>query len=52
MSLKIIENNENKGWSPANNQGAEIAEGNILLFLSNDMEVDKNWIKEITKIFT
>jgi GT2 family glycosyltransferase len=51
IKLKIIENNENKGWSPANNQGAEIAEGNILLFLSNDMEVDKNWIKEITKIF-
>ncbi|NJE55733.1 glycosyltransferase, partial [Thermococcus sp. 21S9] len=52
INFKIIENNENKGWSPANNQGARVATGEILLFLSNDMEVDKNWIKEIVKIFS
>jgi len=51
VKFKIIQNKENKGWSPANNQGAEESKGDILLFLSNDMEVDKNWIKEIVKIF-
>jgi len=51
VKFKIIQNRKNRGWSPANNQGAEVAGGKILLFLSNDMEVDKNWIREIIKIF-
>lgn len=51
IEFKIIQNRENRGWSPANNQGAKVAKGDLLLFLSNDMEVDRNWIKEIVKIF-
>jgi hypothetical protein len=48
--IKIIKNEKNLGWSPANNIGASRAKGEILIFLSNDMEVDPNWILEIVKV--
>jgi GT2 family glycosyltransferase len=48
-SLRIIENGCNMGWSPANNQGIEIARNEIILCISNDMEVDSRWIKEIVR---
>lgn len=46
-SIKIIQNKENLGWSPANNQGMKVAKGEIIVCLSNDMEVDSRWLKEI-----
>jgi GT2 family glycosyltransferase len=46
-AIKIIQNKENLGWSPANNQGMKIAKGKIIVCLSNDMEVDPCWLKEI-----
>ncbi len=48
--LKIIQNTENLGWSPANNQGMRISNGEIIVCVSNDMIVDTNWIKEIVKV--
>jgi GT2 family glycosyltransferase len=48
-NLRIIENKINRGWSPANNQGIEIARSEIILCISNDMEVDSRWIKEIVR---
>jgi len=47
--IKIIQNRENVGWSPANNQGMKVAKGEIIVCLSNDMEVDSRWLKEIVK---
>jgi len=35
-NFTLIENKENKGFSGANNQGAEIAKGEILYFLNSD----------------
>lgn len=48
-NVRIIQNTVNVGWSPANNQGMEIAHGDIMVCISNDMEVDPQWIKEIVK---
>jgi GT2 family glycosyltransferase len=48
--LKVIQNTKNLGWSPANNQGIKIAKGEIILCISNDMEVDPKWIEEIAKV--
>ena len=39
----------NIGWSPANNEGIKVAKGDIIVCLSNDMEVHPQWLKEITK---
>jgi GT2 family glycosyltransferase len=48
--LKVIENNKNLGWSPANNQGIKVAKGEIVVCISNDMKVDRDWIGEIIKV--
>jgi len=45
--IKIKRNKRNAGWSPANNQGMEMAKGDVLVCLSNDMEVDPRWLKEL-----
>jgi GT2 family glycosyltransferase len=37
--VKLIKNQNNLGFSIANNQGAKIAKGNYLLFLNSDMEL-------------
>ena len=50
LRLKMIQNPINVGWSPANNQGMRVAKGEIIVCLSNDMEVDPNCVKEIVKI--
>ena len=39
--LRIIQNKTNIGWSPANNQGMKIANGEIIVCISNDMMVEK-----------
>jgi len=48
--LKVIANKTNLGWSPANNQGMRIAKGEIIVCISNDMLVEKSWLKEIVKV--
>ena len=48
--LKVIQNAENLGWSPANNQGMKVAQGEIIVCVSNDMEVDPNWLEEIVEV--
>jgi len=43
----LIRNDTNKGFSTANNQGAEIANGKYLLFLNNDTVFFENTIKMV-----
>ncbi len=42
---------KNLGWSPANNVGIAQAKGDIIVLLSNDLEVDKMWLEEIVNVF-
>jgi len=44
---KTIYNQTNNGFSKANNQGAEIAEGEYLCFMNSDIIVGRNWLKEL-----
>lgn len=43
--IRLVENAENRSFSQGNNQGAEAASGDLLLFLNNDVEpVDPSWL--------
>lgn len=38
-NIKLIRNNENRGFAAANNQGLAIATGNYILYINNDTEI-------------
>lgn len=46
-NMQIICNDENRSFSAANNQAAEIAKGEYLLFLNNDVAVTDGWLDEL-----
>lgn len=48
--LKIIRNAENLGFTGGNNIGFTHANGQYLIFLNNDTEVNETWLKEIIKV--
>jgi len=48
-NVRIIENDENKGFIKANNQGIEIAEGRYVLLLNSDTIVLDNAIAKMVK---
>lgn len=50
FALDIIRNNINETFSKACNQGANIAKGEYLLFLNNDIEVTDYWLDELLKV--
>lgn len=47
LKIKVIKNTHNESYSKANNQGAELASGEYLLFVNNDIEVFKGWLEEL-----
>ncbi|HLN19368.1 MAG TPA: glycosyltransferase family 2 protein [Patescibacteria group bacterium] len=49
-NLRILNNRENAGFSRACNQGAGIAQGEILLFLNPDTEILSDNIEDVLKI--
>ncbi len=49
-NVKIIVNKENLGFAKANNQGAEIAQGEYLVTLNNDTIVKKGWLGSLLNI--
>ncbi|BDZ69420.1 glycosyltransferase [Methanobacterium ferruginis] len=49
LSLKIIKNKENESFARANNQAAEIAQGEYLLLLNNDVEPTYGWLNQMMK---
>lgn len=50
-NLKVIYNNENKGFSKGNNQGIDIAQGEYIGFLNNDILLYPNWFEKIKEVF-
>lgn len=49
--VTVIKNDKNESFSRANNQGAEIAKGNYLVFLNNDVEVQPGWLESLDERF-
>ncbi len=47
LPLTIIKNNENKSFSKGNNNAAEIAKGEYLLLLNNDVEPLYGWLNQM-----
>ena len=45
--IVILKLRKNVGYSRANNLGIKKAKGDYIVLLSNDIEVDKNWLKNI-----
>lgn len=53
MNGKYIRNNENKGYSIANNQGilAADSKSDLYCFLNNDMLVTRHWLREMVECY-
>lgn len=47
--LKVIKNEENKGFAVACNQGAQRAKGDTLLFLNNDIIINGDYVTPLEK---
>ena len=50
-SFRYVRNKENRNFAGACNQGAELAEGEFLIFLNNDTEVQPNWYQPLLDDF-
>ena len=47
--IKVIYNQDNKGFPAANNQGAAIAKGEYLCLLNNDTLLTKDWLEHLLR---
>lgn len=45
--VRLILNEHNEGFARANNQGAQAASGEYLVFLNNDMRAHPDWLREL-----
>ena len=52
FAISIIANHHNESFSDANNQGAELASGELLLLLNNDIEpFERGWLRELVACY-
>lgn len=49
--IRLIELPENRGFTGACNAGMQAAEGDIVVLLNNDTEVDPNWVTALVNAF-
>jgi GT2 family glycosyltransferase len=47
--IRVIRNEENRGFAGANNQGAALARGKFLVLLNNDIVARKGWLASMLK---
>jgi GT2 family glycosyltransferase len=45
--MRLVRTSENKGFAEGNNVGIQHTKGELIAFLNNDTETDKNWLKEL-----
>ncbi len=45
--LRLIRNQQNRGFCAANNQGIAAARGHLIALLNNDAEADPNWLSAL-----
>lgn len=50
--VKVVELDQNYGYCGGNNRAVSHATGDILLFLNNDVKVEKNWLHPLNQTFT
>jgi len=50
VNIKTIYNEENLGFACANNQGIELAEGEYVLLLNNDVILTDGWLSKMVQI--
>ena len=50
-NIKVIKAEKNCGFAGGNNLGYKHAKGEYIVLLNNDTLVDKNWLKELVKVF-
>jgi O-antigen biosynthesis protein len=48
--VNVTNLNKNYGFTGGNNAGVNIAKGEYVVFLNNDVMVDKNWLTELIKV--
>jgi GT2 family glycosyltransferase len=48
-NLRVILNDENRGFAAANNQGLEVARGDFLVLLNNDTAVPRGWLSSLVR---
>lgn len=47
LEVVLLRNNENLGFSAPNNSAAKKAKGEYLVFVNNDMRVEKEWLSKL-----
>lgn len=50
--IKIASFDRNYGYCGGNNRGVPFAEKEILLFLNNDVKVEKSWLQDLNRVFS
>ena len=48
--IRLLRNDSNRGFGPANNQGAALARGRLLLLLNSDAFVDEGWLDPLLEV--
>ncbi len=46
-SVRLLKNSSNEGFAGPSDDGAAAATGEYVVFLNNDMRVDRNWLREM-----
>ena len=48
-NVKVVENEDNRGFGPASNEGSELARAPLLLFLNTDALVQPGWFEPLSE---
>jgi hypothetical protein len=50
-SIRMIRNQQNRGFCAANNQGIAAAHGRFVALLNNDAEAEPDWLRALARVF-